>query len=61
MAAETVKSSETAAEPKPVGMMDAKELHKHIEDADATHKKNMKHWKNLLRCLPGGLALLGET
>jgi hypothetical protein len=43
---------------KPVGQMDAKELHAHITARDETFREEQRRLKALLRCLPGGAALL---
>lgn len=56
----TQPSETTEPKTKTVAEMNATELHRHLCDRDTEHKAYMKHHRALLRCLPGGAALLGK-
>jgi hypothetical protein len=43
---------------KAIAEMTAAELAQHIADLEDEHRREMKHLKALLRCLPGGDKLL---
>lgn len=48
----------TTTPEKPVGEMNAAELYAYVAARDETHRTEQKRLKALLRCLPGGAALL---
>lgn len=56
----TPANETTDPKAKAVAEMNATELHAHLMKKDEDHKAYMKHHRALLRCLPGGAALLAK-